>query len=159
MGVQASSGMASMARRMEGVWRTVMLRADALSAAHGHHSVAVEAGIGTDRELPAGAGVAHPADGLAQEVGRPSGGVGAARTQASHQHVTGPGGDGEQRVIAPDVAVAEVRTTLLLQAVGLADGRVEVDRERRRAWSGAGRPGTPEELPAHPVELTHMAPA
>ena len=52
-----------------------------------------------------------------------------------------------------------VEGALLLEAIRLADGRVEIDRERLGSGSGTGRPGPREELPADPVELADVAPA
>ena len=48
---------------------------------------------------------------LAGEVGSASGGVGAALPQSGHQHLTGSGGHGQQRVIAPLAGVAPVSST------------------------------------------------
>ena len=58
------------------------------------------------------------------------------------------GEEGEQRVIAPIAGIAPVSSTgqavvacaLLGQTVGLADGGIEVDGERRVAGSGPGLP-------------------
>ena len=108
---------------------------------------------------PLAPGVADPADRLAQEVGGAADGVGAALAQAGHEHVAGAGRDREQRVIAAHVGVAVVEGALLLEAVGLADRRVEVDGQRSVAGSGTRRPGPREQLPADPVELAHVAPA
>ena len=79
--------------------------------------------------------------------------------QPGHQHVAGSGGDGQQRVIAPLAGVAVVAGTLFGQAVGLADGRIEVDGKWRFARSGAGLPGSCQQLAAHPVQLADVAPA
>ena len=92
-------------------------------------------------------------------MGGAAGGVGAALAQPRHQHVTRPGRNGEQRVIAAHARVAVLPGALLRQAVGLADRRVEVDRERRVAWSRPGRPGAGEQLAAEAVELADVAPA
>ena len=62
-------------------------------------------------------------------------------------------------MIAAHARVAVVPGALLRQAVGLADRRVEVDRERCRAWSRPGRPGAGEQLAAEAVELADVAPA
>ena len=78
--------------------------------------------------------------------------------QPGHQHVAGSGGDGQQRVIAPGAGVAVVAGALLGQAVGLADGRIEVDGEWCVAGSGPSRPGPGQQLAAHPVQLADMAP-
>ena len=51
-----------------------------------------------------------------------------------------------------------VARSLLGQTVGLADGRIEVDGERHVAGSRAGGPGPCQQLPAHPVQLTDVAP-
>ena len=92
-------------------------------------------------------------------MGGPAGGVGAALAQPRHQHVTRPGRNREQRVIAARARVAGVAGALLGEAVGLADRRVEVDRERRGAGSRSGRPGAGEQLAADAVELADVAPA
>ena len=79
--------------------------------------MSVEAAVGPQGELPAGASVAHPPYRLAQEMGGTAGGVGPALAQPGHQHVAGAGGDGQQRVIAPGAGVAVVAGALLGQAV------------------------------------------
>ena len=88
-----------------------------------------------------------------------AGGVGAALAQPRHQHVTRPGRNGEQRVIAAHARVAVVPGALLRQAVGLTDRRVEVDRERRVTRSRPVRPGAGEQCAADAVELADVAPA
>ena len=108
---------------------------------------------------PARAGLPHPPDGLAQEVGGPPHGVGASLAQAGHEHVARAGRHREEGVIAAHTGVAVVAGTLLLQAVRLADGGVEIDGEGRGARPGAGSPGAGEEQPADLVELAHVAPA
>ena len=133
--------------------------ADIHPAAGGYHAMSVEAAVGPQGELPAGASVAHPPYRLPQEVGGAAGGVGAALAQPGHQHVAGAGGDGQQRVIAPLAGVAMVSRPLLVQSVGLADGRVQVDGEWRVAGSRSGLPCACQQLAAHPVQLTDMAPA
>ena len=120
--------------------------------------MSVEAAVGPHRELSAGPGVAHPAHRLPQEVGGAPGGVGPALAQPGHQHVASAGGNGQQRVIAPLAGIAVVSRPLLVQPVGLADGGIEVDGERRVAGSRPGGPGPGQQLPAHPVELTDVAP-
>ena len=74
------------------------------------------------RESSVGPGVAHPSHRLPQEVGGAAGGVGPALAQPGHQHVSGAGGDGQQRVVAPLAGIAVVAGALLGQSVGLADG-------------------------------------
>ena len=69
----------------------------------------VEAAVGAHRELSARSGVAYPRHRLTQEVCGPPSGVGAALAQARHQHVTRPGRNREQRVIAARTRVAGVR--------------------------------------------------
>ena len=121
--------------------------------------MAIEARVGADGQLAAGARLSDPADRLGQEVGGAPGGIGPTLAQPGHQHVAGPGGDRQERVIAPYVGVRVVPGTLLGQAVCLADGRVEIDRQGSRAGTGTGRPGPGEQLPADPVELADVAPA
>ena len=67
--------------------------------------------------------------------------------------------EGQQRVIAPGAGVAVVAGALLGQAVGLADGRIEVDGKWRVAGSGSGLPCLCQQLAAHPVQLADVAPA
>ena len=62
-------------------------------------------------------------------------------------------------MVAPDTAVAVVQGGLLSEAVGLADGRVEVDGQRLGARTRTRCPSSAEQLPTHPVELVHVAPA
>ena len=81
-----------------------------------------------------------------------------ALAQPGHQHVSGAGGDGQQRVVAPLAGIAVVAGALLGQSVGLADGGIEVDGERRVAGSGPSGPGPGQQLPAHPVQLADVAP-
>ena len=128
-------------------------------AADGDHGVGIEAAVGPQGDLPAGASVAHPPHRLPQEVGGPAGGVGAALAQPGHQHVAGAGGDGQQRVIAPGAGVAVVAGALLGQSVGLADRGIKVDGKWCVAGSGSGLPGPGQQLAAHPVQLADVAPA
>ena len=62
-------------------------------------------------------------------------------------------------MIAADVGVPVVDGAFLGQAARFADRRVEADREGRGPGSGSGGPDSPEDLPAHPVELADVAPA
>ncbi len=73
-------------------------------------------------------------------MARAPAGVGLPLSQPGHQHVASAGG-------------------LLGQAVGLADGGVQVDGQRSVAGTGPGSPGPGQKLPAHPVELADVAPA
>ena len=75
------------------------------------------------------------------------------------QHVAGTGGGREQRVIATGAGIVVVACPLLGQSRGLADGRVQVDGQRRIAGSGPGGPCACQQLAAHPVELTDVPPA
>ena len=118
----------------------------------------VAAAVGPHDEWSSDSGVAHPPHRLPQEVGRAPRRVGSALAQPRHQHVAGAGGHGQQRVIAPPVGVAVVAGTLLGQAVGLADGGVQVDGEWCVAGTGPGSPGPGQQLPAHPVQLADVAP-
>jgi len=72
------------------------------------------------------------------------------------QHVAGRGRDRDQRVIAAHVVVGEARPTLFLQPIGLADGGVEVDRDRIVAGPGTRAPGTRQELACDLVELARV---
>ena len=91
-------------------------------------------------------------------MGGAAGGVGPALAQPGHQHVSGAGGDGQQWVVASLAGIAVVAGALLGQSVGLADGGIEVDGERRVAGSGPSGPGPGQQLPAHPVQLADVAP-
>ena len=91
-------------------------------------------------------------------MGGATGGVGPALAQAAHQHVSGAGGNGQQRVIAAGAGIAVVARSLLGQSIGLADGRIKVDGQGRVAGSGPSGPGPGQQLAAHPVQLTDMAP-
>ena len=62
-------------------------------------------------------------------------------------------------MIAAHARVAVVPGALLRQAVGLADRRIEVDRERRRAGSRSGHPGAGQQHAGDAVELADVAPA
>ena len=97
--------------------------ADLRLATDGDHGVDVEAAVGPHRELPLGAGMAHPSHGLPLEVGGAPSGVGAALAQPGHQHVPGSGasssGPGQQRVIAPFAGIAMVACPLLGQTVAI----------------------------------------
>ena len=77
----------------------------------------------------------------------------------AHEDVAGAGGHCEEGVIALHAGVPVVRGALFGQPVCFADRRVKIDREGVGARSGTRRPGAGEELPAHPVELAHLAPA
>ena len=132
--------------------------ADLCLAADRYHAMSVEAAVGPHRELSRGPGVAHPPHRLPQKVGGAPGGVGAALAQTGHQHVAGAGGHGQQRVIAPLAGIAVVARPFLGQSVGFADGGVQVDGEWCVARAGPSGPGTGQQLPAHPVQLAHVAP-
>ena len=103
-------------------------------------------------------GAAHPGDRLRDEPGRPPGGVRRAPAQAGVQDLARARGHGEQGVVAAGVGVGELRPPGLLQAVGLADGRVEIDGERGLSRPGTRGPGPGEQLPTHRVELQGVTP-
>ena len=65
----------------------------------------------------------------------------------------------QERMITPLASVAVPAGTLLGQAIGLADGGVQVDGQRLFAWTSPGGPGLGQQLPANPVQLPHVAPA
>ena len=114
--------------------------------------MSVEAAVGPHGELSFGPGVAHSTQRLPQEVGGAPSGVGAPFTQSGYQNVAGASGHGEQRVIAPLAGVAVVAGSLLGQAIGLADGGVQVDGQRPVAGSGTGGPGPFQQFAAHSVK-------
>ncbi len=121
--------------------------------------VGIEATVGAHGELPCGPGSTDAPDRLAQEVGGAADGVRPALTKPRHEHVTRAGGDGEQRVVAAHSCVPVMDAALLREAVRLADGGVEIDRERSGAGSRTRGPGPGEEMAGHGVELADMAPA
>ena len=131
--------------------------ADIHLAADDDQGVGIEAAVGPHRELSPGPSMAHPAHGLPQEVGGAPNGVGPALAQPRHQHLSGAGGDGQQRVIAPLASVTMVTRPLLGQSVGLAHGRVQVDGQRPFAGSRTSGPGPGQQLPAHPIQLADVA--
>ena len=91
-------------------------------------------------------------------MGGAASGVGPALAQAGHQHVAGAGGDGQQRVVAPLAGIAVVACALLGQSVGLADGGIQVNGQGPVAGSRPVLPSPGQQLAAHPVELTDVAP-
>ena len=96
--------------------------------------------IGPDRDRPAHPGPADRGEDLADEPENPTGGPGGAFTHPRSKDLTGAGTGGDQRVIAQHTGVA-VGGALLLFAVDLGDGRVEIDHQLlTRSGSGARRP-------------------
>jgi hypothetical protein len=81
-----------------------------------------------------------------------------ATAQPGVQDVAQPRGHSQQRVIATHLGVRELRATLLLQPVGLADRRVHVDNQRGSPGSGTHAPGSLEQLAVDGLELAHMSP-
>ena len=132
--------------------------ADIVAAADGDDVVGVEAAVGPHGERSGGTGVSHPAHRLTQEVCRAPGGVGPPCSQPGHQHVSRSGSNGQQRVIAPLPGVVVMARSLLAQSVGLADGGVQIDGQRPVSRTCPGGPGTRQQFPAHPVQLSHMSP-
>ena len=133
--------------------------ADIRLAADLDHGVGIEAAVGPHREWSLGPSVAYSADGLPQEVGGAPGGVGPSLPQPGHQHLAGASGHGDEGVIAPSVGVAVVAGALLVQAVGLADGGINIDGQGSVARPVASGPGAGQQLPAHTVQLADVAPA
>ena len=119
----------------------------------------VEAAVGPHRELTLGPGVAHPAQRLPQEMSRSPGGIGPALPETGHQHLTGAGSHGQQRVIAPLAGVAVMAGALLAQTISLADSGINIDGQGPVAGSGPSGPGPGQQFPAHPVQLPHVPPA
>ena len=62
-------------------------------------------------------------------------------------------------MVAAHTGVAVVEGALLLEAVGLADRRIEVDRQGPGTGTGTRLPGAAEQLAADRVELPDVAPA
>ena len=133
--------------------------ADVRLAADLDHGVGVEAAVGPHRELTRGPGVAHPSQGFPQEVGCAPGGIGPALPETGHQHLAGASGHGQQRVIAPLAGIAVMAGSLLVQAISLADGGINIDDQGSVAGSGPSRPGPGQQFPAHPVQLPYVPPA
>ena len=150
--------MASMRLRSRGVLADGDGEADLRLAADGHDGVGVEAAVGPHGEWSGGSGVAHPSHRLAQEVSSASSRVGAALAQSGHQHLSGARGDGQQRVIAPLARVVVALRALLGQHKRLAEGGVQVDGQRIIAGTRPSGPGPSQQLPAHPIQLAHVAP-
>jgi hypothetical protein len=111
--------------------------------------------VGAHGQLPAGAGAAHPCDQLVDEPCGAAGGVGPAGALAGVQHLAGVGTGGNKRVVAKGVGVA-VGGALLVVAVHLAHGGVQVHGHRGVARSGAGGPRPREQLLGEPVELADV---
>ena len=61
-------------------------------------------------------------------------------------------------MIAPLAGVAVVSRPFFVQSIGLADGGVQVDGQRRIAGSCPGLPCACQQLAAHAVELTDVPP-
>jgi hypothetical protein len=61
----------------------------------------------------------------------------------------------QDQVVAAHVRVRVMPPALLEQPVGLADRRVDIERERSRPRPCGGCPGPGKERPAHAVELAH----
>ena len=88
---------------------------------------------------PLGPSVAHPPHRFTQKWAAPRA-VLAALAQPAH-HVSGSGGDSQQRVIAPLAGIAVMTCPFLGPDRRSADGGVQVDGQRRVAGSRPGRPG------------------
>jgi hypothetical protein len=123
-----------------------------------HHLLVVEARVGPQGEGPGGFGPPDPLHRLRDETGCPAGGMGRASAQAGMEYFPAPRGHGEQGMVAAYVGVGESVPPGLLQAVGLADGGVDVYGERRVSRSGAGRPGAGEESAGDRIELQGVPP-
>ena len=95
---------------------------------------------------------------LGDETRNAPGGVGRAAPPAGMQDLACACGHGEQGVVAPYVGVAEAAPPGFLQAVGFADGGIQVDGEGLSARSGAGAPRAGEQMPGDGVELQGVAP-
>ena len=81
--------------------------------------------------------------------------LGGALAHPGMQHLAGVGPGGQQRVVAESTGVA-VGGAVFGFAVHLADRRVQIDRHRRAAGPGARRPGPPDRLGDHGVELADV---
>ena len=79
---------------------------------------------------------------------------GLAKEGARHHGYTG-----QQRVIAPLASVAMMTGALLAQAVGFADGGVQVDGQGQVPGTSPSGPGPGQQFAAHPVQLADVAPA
>ncbi len=120
--------------------------------------VVVEARVGAQADRPAGASPPRAADRLGHEAGRAAAGVGHPFAQAGAEHVAGAGHGGQQRVVAALAVAVDPGRALLVEPVGLAVGRVDVDGHRPWSGPGAGRPRPPQRLLGDLVELAGRAP-
>ncbi len=118
---------------------------------------AVEAGVRPQRERAAGAGATHPLDGLGDESRRPPAGAGVAAAQTGVHHLAAAGNGGEQRMVAPHAAVAEL-AALLGQPVGLADRGVDVDGHGVPAGPNTRSPGAGQRGASDLVQLADVTP-
>jgi hypothetical protein len=78
--------------------------------------------------------------------------------QARAEHVAEASHRGQQRVVAALAVAVDPGRALLVEPVGLAVGRVDVDGHRPWSGPGAGRPRPAQRLPSDLVELAGRAP-
>ena len=127
---------------------------DRESVEDAHQVPAEEPRVGSQHHGPGPSGPAHPGDELFDEaLGAP---LRRTLAQSGMEDLTGGRPHGEQRVVAEDLGVAIGRALLRL-AVHLDDGRIQVDRHRVRTRTRPERPGPPDRLGDHLVELADVA--
>src|SRR4051794_8349423 len=114
-----------------------------------------KAGVGAQQLRAARAGARDARDELLDEPQRAPCGVRRTRPGTDVQHLASLRARGEDRVVATLARVAE-RSALLVVAVDLTDERIDVDRQRFLARSGAGRPCPRKALREHPIELADV---
>ena len=159
IGVQASSGIASIAALMRLSWRAVIENLTPNLAGSGEHGPGVERRVRAHRQRPGRAGVAQPRHRLGQERLGAAGRARRPAPQPGENHLPGLGQRRELGVIAADLGVAVV-SALLGPAVDLADRGVQIDRQRpgRVGRSGAGGPEPPEQPAGDRVQLADVGP-
>ncbi len=87
---------------------------------------------------------------------------GRCRVSRRAERVSRPGSEKNRRRSVRVVTMPSPRPSraaLLGQTVGLAERRIEVDRERGVARSHPSRPGAGEQMTGHAVELANVSPA
>ena len=120
-----------------------------------HDLVVPESRVCAQQLRPGRPGPRDARDQFFDEAQRPARGVRRALPGADVQYLAGPRAGREDRVIAALVGVA-VAGALLVIAVYLADEAVDVDDEALTARAGTSRPGAPETVGQHPIELADM---
>jgi len=129
--------------------------ADVVVTTGGNDVLGVERRVGPKSQLARCPGPAHPTDRLTHETLCPSAGVRRTLPMSDVEDLAGVGPGRNQRVLSEHARVA-VSRALLLSAIDLLDGRVDVDGHRLFARTGAERPGPRQQLPAETIELADV---